>query len=80
MYIRFQGDFFCWGAKARGLRGRGFSLEEFFMGEKKFHEGGTGFSLHYLKNNDEKINMKKFFQLEVRSSITIYNELILLRI
>ena len=37
-------------------------------GEENFHEGGAGFLSIFLKNN-EKINMKKFFQLKVRSSI-----------
>ena len=69
VYRRFQGDFFGWGG---GLRGGGYgedlSMEEFVMGEENFHEGGAGFFSIFLKNN-EKINMKKFFQLKVRSSI-----------
>ena len=36
------------------------------MGEEKFHQGGAKFS---SINNNEKINMKKFFHLDVRSSI-----------
>ena len=44
------------------------SLEEYVMGEDKFNEKGAGFSSITIKNN-EKINMKKFFQLKVRSSI-----------
>ena len=39
------------------------------MGEENFHEGSAGFTSIYLKKNNKKINMKKFFQLEVRSSI-----------
>ena len=39
------------------------------MGEENFHEGSAGFSSIIKKKNNEKINMKKFFQLEVRSSI-----------
>ena len=31
------------------------------MGEENFHEGSAGFFKHYLKKNNEKINMKKFF-------------------
>ena len=36
-------------------------LEEFVMGEEKFHEGRAGFSTIIEKKNNEKINMKKFF-------------------
>ena len=38
------------------------------MGEEKFNEKGKGFSKITIKKK-EKINMKKFFQLKVRSSI-----------
>ena len=38
------------------------------MGEENFHEGGAGFFWIFLKSN-EKINMEKFIQLKVRSSI-----------
>ena len=62
---RFQGDFFGLGG---GLRGRvtwdDISMEKLFMREENFNEGSAGFSSIILK-----INMKKFFQLEVRSSI-----------
>ena len=44
------------------------SMEEFLMGEEIFHEGGAGFFSIFSKNN-EKINMKMFIQLKVRSSI-----------
>ena len=44
------------------------SLEEYVMGEEKFNEKGVGFFRITIKKN-EKINMKKFFQLKVRSSI-----------
>ena len=44
------------------------SLEEYVMGEEKFNEKSAGFSSIAIKNN-EKINMKSFFQLKVRSSI-----------
>ena len=47
----------------------GSSLEEYVMGEEKFNEGGAGFSSIITKKNNEKTNMKKFFQLKVRSSI-----------
>ena len=46
------------------------SLEEYVMGEEKFNEGGrAGFSSIIIKKNNEIINMIKFFQLKVRSSI-----------
>ena len=44
------------------------SLEKHVMGEQKFNEKGTGYSKITIKNN-EKINMEKFFQLKVKSSI-----------
>ena len=44
-------------------------LEEYFMGEEKFNEKGAGFSSITIKKNNENINMKKFFQLKLRSSI-----------
>ena len=37
------------------------------MGEENFHEGSAGFS-SIIKKTMEQINMKKFFQLKVRSS------------
>ena len=46
------------------------SLEEYFMGEEKFNEKGAGFSSNTIKKNNENINMKTFFQLKVRNSIT----------
>ena len=45
-----------------------FFIEEFVMGEENFYEGSAGFS-SIIKKNIEKINRKRFFQLEVRSSI-----------
>ena len=42
------------------------SMEEFVIGDENFHEGGAGFS-SIQKNG--KINVKKYFQLAVRSSI-----------
>ena len=56
------------------------SLKEYVMGEEKFNEGGVRFSSIIIKKNNEKINMKKFFQLKVRSSIKNQNEQKLLRI
>ena len=45
-------------------------LEEYVMGEEKLNEKGAGFSSITIKNN-EKINMKTFFQLKIRNSIEI---------
>ena len=45
------------------------SLEEYFMGEEKFNEKGAGFSKITIRKHNEKINMEKFFQLKVKSSI-----------
>ena len=39
------------------------------MGKKNFLERGAGFSKKIKTKNNEKINMKEFFQLKVRSSI-----------
>ena len=54
------------------LKGGGYagelSMEEFAMGKENIHEGGAGFLSIFSKNN-EKIIMKKFFQLKVRNSI-----------
>ena len=44
------------------------SIEEFVRGKKISMKGAQDF-LALLKKNNEKINMKSFFQLEVRSSI-----------
>ena len=56
--------------EGRGLIRGELSMEEFVMGKENFHEGGAGFVSIFLKSN-EKINMKKFLQLKVRSSIKI---------
>ena len=73
MYRHFQGIFWL----GEGLRGGGYvgelSIKEFVMGEENIHEGGVGFLSIFLKSN-EKINMKKFLQLKVRSSIKTQNE------
>ena len=45
------------------------SLEKYVMGEQKCNEKGAGFSIIAIKKNNEKINMEKFFQLNVRSTI-----------
>ena len=46
------------------------SLEKYVMGEQKFNEKDAGFSkITIKKKNNEKINMEKFFQLKVKSSI-----------
>ena len=47
------------------------SFEEYVMGEEKFNEKGAGFSSITIKKNNEKINMKTFFQMKVRNSIEI---------
>ena len=44
-------------------------LGKLFMEEENFHEGSAGFPTIIKKKNNEKINMTKFFQLKVRSSI-----------
>ena len=67
----FRGIFFGlgWGWGERDMW-EDLSLEEYVMGEEKFNEKGAGFSsITIKKKNNEKINMKKFFQLKVRSSI-----------
>ena len=68
VYRFFQGDFFGCG---EGSLWEDLCLEEYLMGEKRFNEGGTGFSSIIIKKNNEKINMKKFFQLKLRNSIKI---------
>ena len=67
MYRRFQEDFWL----GEGLRGGvmwELSMEESLIGEENFHEGGAGFS-----SVNKKTMIKKFFQLEVRSSIKTLN-------
>ena len=64
VYKRFQGDFFgLEGGLRGGVTWEDLSLEEFVMGEDNLHD-----ILALFKKN-EKINMKKFFQLKVRISI-----------
>ena len=70
--VVFRGFFLCFGGgvEGRGLCGRGggyaggSSLEKYIMGEQKFNEKGAGFSKITIK-----INMEKYFQLKVKSSI-----------
>ena len=38
------------------------------MGEENFHEESARF-FSIIKKNNEKVNMKRFFKLEVRNSI-----------
>ena len=65
----FKGFFFGFGEGLRRAEMLGeLSIKEFVTGEENFHEQSSGFS-SIIKKNNEKINMKKFFQLEVRSSI-----------
>ena len=69
VYRRFQGDSFglggSWGG---GVTWEDISMEKLLMGEENFNEGDTGCSSIIWKNS-EKINMKSFFLLKVRSSI-----------
>ena len=56
--------FLVWGGGVRGGEGtmwEDLALEEYVMGEEKFNEGGAGFSSITIKKNNEKINMKVFF-------------------
>jgi len=50
-----------------GLRGRIFPLKNFSWGKRLSKKGAQDLAL--LKKNNEKINMKSFFLLKVRSSI-----------
>ena len=69
VYSRFQGIFFLvLGVVLRGAMWEDLSLEKYVMREQKFNEKGAEFSKITIKNN-EKINMEKFFQLKVKSSI-----------
>ena len=69
MYRRFQ-FFFVGGGGGSGelAMWEDLSWEESVMREDKFNEKGAVFSSITIKNN-EKIKMKKFFQLKVRSNI-----------
>ena len=72
VYRRFQGDFFGFGGRVEGGGYVGGSfLGEICHGWKKFNEKGAGFSSITIKKNNEKINMKTFFQMKVRNSIEI---------
>ena len=68
----FMGIFwFGGGVDGRGLCGRIFPLRNMSWGKEKFNEKGAGFSSITIKKNNEKINMKTFFQMKVRNSIEI---------
>ena len=67
MFIWNCTDVFLGGGGKRGYVGE-LSLEEFIMGETIFMKGAQDFLALFLKKN-EKINIKKFFQLKVRKSI-----------
>ena len=51
------------GGLGEGAMWEDLPLEEFVMGEEKFHEGAQDFLTIFLKNN-EKINMKFFLSTE----------------
>jgi len=57
----FRGIFWFGGVAKRGLCYKRI--------KKNFHEGSAGFSSIIKKKNNEQVNMKKFFQLKVRSKI-----------
>ena len=66
----FRGLFLVWvWGWGEGAIWEDLCLKKYFMGEEKFYEKGLGFSSITIKKNNENINMKKFFQLKVRSSI-----------
>ena len=69
VFICLFACFFSWGDRICVATWEDLPSEEFIMGEEKFHEGGAGFSSIIKKKNNEKSNMKKFFQLKVRTSI-----------
>ena len=60
----FRGIFLVWGwggENQRGVMWEDHSMKEFIMGKENFNEGGAGFSSNIKKKNNEKINMKSFF-------------------
>ena len=67
VYRCFQEDFFGWG---EGLRRGGYAggtfHREFVMGEENMK--GEQDLLALFKKKNQKINVKKLFQLEVRNS------------
>ena len=65
----FRGIFWLGrGVEKRGICWGNFPLRNLSWGKKISMKGGQDF-LALFKKNNEKINMNKFFQLEVRSSI-----------
>ena len=62
VYRRFQGDFFGLGGgvEGRGLRGRIFPWRNLSWGKRISMKGAQDF-LALFKKNNEKINMKSFF-------------------
>ena len=69
VYRRFQEDFLVGGGvEKRGIFWGSFPSRNLSW-EKKISMKGVQDLLALLKKNNEKINMKNFFQLEVRSSI-----------
>ena len=69
VYIRFQRNFSSRGG-GDGVTWQDLSIEEFFMEEEDFYEGGTGFS-SIVKKKQSEIKKDKFFRLKVRSSTKI---------
>ena len=69
VYRRFQEDFFGWGRgwEEGGMLGE-LSFDNLSWGKKISMKGAQDLLALFQKNN-EKINMKKFFQLEVRNNI-----------
>ena len=58
------------GIEERGSRGRIFPWRNLLWGERISIKGAQDFLILFkTKKNNEKINVKKFFQLKVRSSI-----------
>ena len=71
----FRVIFFGLGAILCLVRGGGYVGGSFLggicHGGREIQWKGAGFSSITIKKNNEKINMKKFFQLKVRSSIKL---------
>ena len=56
------------GVEKRGIYWGNFPSRNLSWGKKISMKGGQDLLALFKKKNNEKINMKKFFQLEVRSS------------
>ena len=67
----FRGIFFLdrKGIEGRGLRGRIFLWRNLSWEETISIKGVQDFLILFKTKNNEKINMKKFFQLKIRNSI-----------